>query len=194
MVAIIERFLVLAVVVGFAAMVVKQHPFFHIPLRWRWLALQDRALGDALALRSGILDLLRSGRALHVAGLVHDVDDLVRAMADIVEVRRALGVELGKMGRGAGGAAGRGAGREGLCEDAGTERLRAAIDRTQTTLAAAQARLEDLRAALLEQATLDSEVAVEDARARFRERAEQFGYVVEAQLELKAELQQMRGR
>lgn len=99
-------------------------------------------------------------------------------MADIVEVRRALGVQLGRTGR----------------EQAGTQRLRDAIGRTKQTLAAAHARLEDLRAALLEQATLDTEMAVDEARTRFRERAEQFGYVVEAQLELKAELQQMRGR
>ncbi|MSP93221.1 MAG: hypothetical protein EXR79_15735 [Myxococcales bacterium] len=178
MLAIIERLLLLAVVVGLVAMVVRQHPFFHIPLRWRWLGTQDAALGKALALRAGILDLLQNGRALHAGGLVRDIDDLVRAMADIVEVRRALGVQLGRTGR----------------EQAGTQRLRDAIGRTKQTLAAAHARLEDLRAALLEQATLDTEMAVDEARTRFRERAEQFGYVVEAQLELKAELQQMRGR
>ncbi len=169
--ALVERAVGLGVValVLFAAL--RGHPFFAIPLRWRWLALRDAHVAAGLRLRAAILDLLAQGKAQHAELLVADIDELLTSMADLVQTRRAL-----------------------VGTDDPGPRLQQAIERTHTTLDGAQRRLEDLKATLLEQAALDAEATVEEARQRFRERAEDFGYTVEAQTELKAALQAARKR
>jgi hypothetical protein len=169
--AVIERLVIAALVATVVVFFVRSHPFFAVPLRWRWLALADRDMGRAMGLRAAILDLLRQGRARHAEVLVADVDDLIRGMAELVEVQRAL-----------------------ASEGPANERVTAAQRKVAGSLQAATARLEDLRAVLLEHAAVEADGVVDEIRLRFRERAEELGYSIAAQGELRSELEALHTR
>ncbi|MSQ81846.1 MAG: hypothetical protein EXR77_02890 [Myxococcales bacterium] len=144
---------------------------------WKWLAWAVRSgqMRQALTIRNQIAKLVRDRKATPDSiGLLCDVDSLVDSVVELLEVRGDLGA------------------RDGMTTAGGhSERLQTAVARTDQHLEGAMRRLDDIRACLLEFAADRMEEALADARTRFRDRAEQLGYTVDAHRELQQEIKDL---
>jgi len=149
------------------------------PRRWLWLAATSAQMRRAIAVRNHIARMVADrGATPDGVGMVVDADDLVGSVAELVAVRGGLHAE---QRRGGGG-------------QEAAQRLGLAIGRADDHLSAALQRLEELRACLVELAADRMEERLAEARSRFRDRADQVGYTVEAHRELQEELRKLRDR
>ena len=146
------------------------------PWPWLWWALRSAQMRQALTTRGHIARLVNDKKATPDAiGLLCDVDSLLDSMVEMLQVRGDLGA------------------RDDMTTPGDhSARLQAAVARTDEHLASAQRRLDDIRACLLDFAADRMEEALGDARTRFRDRAEQLGFTIDAHKELQEEIKNLR--
>lgn len=147
-----------------------------LPWRWRKLAWQHKAMATALDERGRIAAVLEGSGLPVAASVMTDVDALVASVADLVDVRLALGTEHARTAQGS----------------APHEQLSASLGRTDESLAEALQRLDAIRAVLLDHAADRLQDALADARERFAEHAEQLERVAEANREMREELAKIK--